>query len=230
MLLLQLGFIFSDSADTAEKSGFGWSQVIAFGVVILIMAIMPKLVKRMRRERKEYVKKETGVLLNHSGVRDGADQILVELAEMSREINAQVDTKIRVLNKLIRDAEKVVKRYEELQGNAARPKAKPETVKAVQAPKNKAVSADSKDKAEIKLPAAESQRQQSLKAEVEQENPVGNAADIPANSETGVWQRSVGAKIKELRDKGYEVGDIARKTRMSVAEVTLMLEMFKNQK
>ncbi len=229
MMLLQLGFIFSDSADTAEKSGFGWSQVIAFGVVILLMALMPKLVKRMRRERREYVKKETGAIRNPSGLRDGADEILVELAEMSREINAQVDTKIRVLNKLIRDAEKVVQRYEELQANVAQTGIKRETAKSVQSLRTQA-TAEIADKAEIKLSDAGTQ-QPSLKEKIEQDTPVGNkTAEMPTNSETGVWQRSVGAKIMELRDKGYEINDIARKTRMSVAEVTLMLEMFKNQK
>jgi hypothetical protein len=37
--------------------------------------------------------------------RDAADQAIVEMLEMSRTLNAQIDTKIRILNRLVKDAE-----------------------------------------------------------------------------------------------------------------------------
>ncbi len=37
--------------------------------------------------------------------RDAADNAIVEMLEMSRTLNAQIDTKIRVLNRLVKDAE-----------------------------------------------------------------------------------------------------------------------------
>lgn len=46
--------------------------------------------------------------------RDNADRALVELVEMGREINAQVDNKIRFLNRLVKDADDRIARLENL--------------------------------------------------------------------------------------------------------------------
>ncbi len=50
--------------------------------------------------------------------RDAADRAIVELLETSRTLNAQVDTKIRVLNRLLKDAEEQAARLEGLLGKA----------------------------------------------------------------------------------------------------------------
>jgi hypothetical protein len=46
--------------------------------------------------------------------RDAADRALVELVEVGREINAQVDTKIRFLNRLIKEADDRISKLEKL--------------------------------------------------------------------------------------------------------------------
>ena len=46
--------------------------------------------------------------------REPADRAIVELLETSRSLNAQVDTKIRVLNRLVKDAEEQAGRLEKL--------------------------------------------------------------------------------------------------------------------
>ncbi len=50
--------------------------------------------------------------------RDAADKAIVELLETSRVLNAQVDTKIRVLNRLVKDAEEQCARLETLLAEA----------------------------------------------------------------------------------------------------------------
>jgi hypothetical protein len=50
--------------------------------------------------------------------RDAADKALVELLETSRALNAQVDTKIRVLNRLVKDAESCAARLESMLADA----------------------------------------------------------------------------------------------------------------
>lgn len=50
--------------------------------------------------------------------RDAADRALVDLLETSREISAQIDNKIRVLNRLVKDAEEQTARLERLLGLA----------------------------------------------------------------------------------------------------------------
>ena len=50
--------------------------------------------------------------------RDAADRALVELVEVGREINAQVDSKIRFLNRLVKDADERIARLEKILGEA----------------------------------------------------------------------------------------------------------------
>lgn len=50
--------------------------------------------------------------------RDAADRALVDLIETGREIGAQVDTKIRMLNRLVKEAEEKIARLEGLLGQA----------------------------------------------------------------------------------------------------------------
>ncbi len=51
---------------------------------------------------------------NPNRYRDAADRAIVELLETSRTLNAEVDTKIRVLNRLVREAEEQSARLEHL--------------------------------------------------------------------------------------------------------------------
>ena len=225
-MLAQLGFLFSNSETGAENSGFGWSQILAFGAVILIMAFMPRIIKRIRRERNALALQEMKSIHNRPNVRSKADEILVELAEMSREINAQIDTKIRILNKLVRDAEKAIKRYEELADNDnSSSMSKTDNL-------NKSIkNANSDiDKAEIKINPSISQCEKEVIENEAKEEPVFEKNVNSDSSETGVWQRSIGIKIQELSKKGYDINDIALKTRMSVSEVILILEMLKKNK
>ncbi len=197
-MLLQLGSLFSGSEGSEAASGFGWEQIIALGLVILIMALMPRIIKTLRRERKSMTAEQTKSLRSGPNIKNKADEILVELAEMSREINAQVDTKIRVLNKLIRDAEKVVKRYEELSARQEQGKLEPE---------RKELSTGSepqvkRDQAEIIMPIAQ-------ETEAESSSTPEISADVSAppvtdssTSVTGVWQRSIGEKIIDLTPRG----------------------------
>lgn len=50
--------------------------------------------------------------------RSAADKAIVEMLEMSRTLNAQVDTKIRMLNRLVKDAEEKSARLERLLARA----------------------------------------------------------------------------------------------------------------
>lgn len=53
--------------------------------------------------------------------REVSDRALVELIETGREINARVDNKIRMLNRLVKDAEQCIARLEKLVAAADNP-------------------------------------------------------------------------------------------------------------
>lgn len=220
-MLVQLGFIFSDESS-GGSSGFGWSEAMAFGVVILVMAIMPRIIRKIRSERAALVKQETKAIKNGPNIRSQADKILVELVETSREINAQSDTKIRVLNKLVRDADKAIKRLEDL---VEREEALTSQNNGKVVSSREALETSVVDSAEIRV--EQSVEQKTQKSAVKD---VSEAKPLAPNKDSGVWQDTVGAKISKLHAQGFDINDIARKTRMSVSEVTLILEMSRKNK
>lgn len=225
-MLMQLWFIFSGSESSDGSSGFGWSQVLAFGVVILVMAIMPRIIRKIRHERNALARQETKTIENRPNIRNQADSVLVELAEMSREINAQADTKIRVLNKLVRDAEMAVKKYEELIERRER-LAGVEGGSLPLAEKEEGGNL-SADAAQIRIEQDISGANSGGKPDsdgVKGNDSPGHNKRSATTADSGVWQDTVGNKIRNLHNMGCDVSEIARKTRLSTSEVTLMLNL-----
>jgi hypothetical protein len=97
-------------AAGAESGGGYWQlALIIAGIGIL------GLFARWRKARMPVVQTARQIRERDTDpgrYRDAADKALVELLETSRELNAQVDTKIRVLNRLVKDAETAAARLE----------------------------------------------------------------------------------------------------------------------
>lgn len=103
----------AETAERAEGTGGGhWQLAIIFMAIVLLglfarwrksrlPAIVPTRELRARDEEPN----------RH---RDAADKALVELLETSRVLNAQVDSKIRILNRLVKDAEAASAKLESL--------------------------------------------------------------------------------------------------------------------
>ncbi len=100
-----------------EISGGGLGYIVIGGVVIIMAILVPFLIRRNKHTaqssfvpvREQWKAREEG-----AKVKNSADRILVELVETSREISARMDTKIRILNTLVKDAERAIVRLEEL--------------------------------------------------------------------------------------------------------------------
>ncbi len=87
-----------------EASGGGYWQL----ALILAGIGFLGLFARWRKARQPVLPKTKELRerdANPDRYRSAADKALVELLETSRELNAQVDTKIRILNRLVKDAE-----------------------------------------------------------------------------------------------------------------------------
>lgn len=104
----------------AESDGFRPQDFIFMFAVLAIVIITPIMIKRSRRRSGQNHGEDLDDIreraANAGRIRSTADQALVDLLETSREISAQIDTKIRILNKLVRDADAKCKRLEKLLG------------------------------------------------------------------------------------------------------------------
>ena len=91
-------------------------HIILLIVVVVLAVITPFLVRRGRRRPPAQLPEEPRPQISREalGVQQAADEALVQLLETGRQIQAQIDTKIRVLNKLIKDADTQADRLQSL--------------------------------------------------------------------------------------------------------------------
>lgn len=111
---------FVRAAEAAVESGGGSDGYWRLGLILAAIAMLG-LYGRWRKARqpplveaKELRERDK----NPNRYREPADRALVELVEAGREINAQVDTKVRFLNRLIKDADNRIARLEKLIADA----------------------------------------------------------------------------------------------------------------
>lgn len=109
-----MGYVWAAEAGAkAGGSGFWQLAMVLLGIGLL------GLFGRWRKNRarplpsaKELRERDQ----DPNRYRDAADKAIVEMLEMSRTLNAQVDTKIRLLNRLVKEAEEKTAALEKLLG------------------------------------------------------------------------------------------------------------------
>ena len=95
-------------------------QTILLGLVLVAVAlVMWTTMRRAARSRR------TGVRPTHADrevrdVRQQMERLLVEIHDVSREMNARLDTKISVLNSLVNEADEKIRRLEKLSRETGR--------------------------------------------------------------------------------------------------------------
>lgn len=97
----------------SESGGSGYWQLAMILAGIGFLGFFARW--RKRRAPKTFTARELRERDDEPNrYRDAADRAIVELLETSRSLNAQVDTKIRMLNRLVKDAEEASARLEGL--------------------------------------------------------------------------------------------------------------------
>ncbi len=108
----------AETAGRAAESGSGpWQLALIFMAIVLL-----GLFARWRRSRMPPLVPARELRARDGDpnrYRDAADRALVELLETGRALNAQADTKLRTLNRLVKDAEAAAARLESLLAESA---------------------------------------------------------------------------------------------------------------
>jgi len=102
------------------------------GIVVLTIVIMRSTIRRIQKSRarsqksvKERVQDLTGTQEMYSSM----GNLMAELAELSRQINGQIDTRCAKLEILLKQADQAIEKLQSLQGNLPISKADPEDTK-----------------------------------------------------------------------------------------------------
>ena len=95
-------------------SGMSPTQlVLLVGVLIIIALMMFSSVRRHRRggpDPRAYARDQIARLKDQKGIKDDLQQLVVELHDAARRLNAQMDTKSAKLEALITDADERIRR------------------------------------------------------------------------------------------------------------------------
>lgn len=225
--------------------------------VLLMMAVIAFLYMLPRwRKRWESPESDRGGIAEvreraevQAKMRSVADRALVELLETSREISAQIDTKIRILNKLVRDADVQASRLERLLGAIKHDEGEGKTSKGegsssagndtlsrsnfVSVSSLSTLSPSSQQKAD--LPKKEGciasnggPQDPGAGISSQEERPPSVATAIssaPISPLSGGEIQELHQRIATLRAEGREPAEIARMLHISTAEVTLALHL-----
>lgn len=138
---------------------------------------------------------------NPNRYRDAADRAIVELLETSRSLNAQVDTKIRMLNRLVKEAEDNCARLENLLSRA------------------RSVPFDGETR--LLAPEAHNIQPKALRTEKPRETE-------KADKKEPKFLSDLHERIYRLQQAKKSVPEIARATNLSTTEVEFFLKTFKN--
>ncbi|MDR0363119.1 MAG: hypothetical protein LBJ46_10620 [Planctomycetota bacterium] len=193
-----------DMVAAAEPATGGYLQLAAILAAIGLLGLFARWRKARQRpplDVKAFRERDA----EPDKYRDAADRALVELIETGREINARVDNKIRMLNRLVRDAERCIARLEKLlalaDGDAAAPAALP-------GHPDRAGKTGETGKTE--------------KTGQPSERPI-----FPESEDAGGSSRfrsTLQARVVALREEGKSSAEIAAATGLSMIEIQLALD------
>jgi hypothetical protein len=231
------------------ESGDGYIDFALVVIGILIAIFVPRILRRRRGGSGETPFEGSGKPVREQyeegrrrlEARKSADKILVEVVETGREVSAQLDTRIRVLNTLIRDAERCIRRLEELTPDsppAHGPVDSAQPAKAVvSVTDDEGSSAGFSPTAGEESPEPERRKDASApdvppggeeeRRQVTTDVPHKLGSHAPAGDGASVESPDMDAKARAVRmhAEGWSVPEIAREIGLSRREVSLILHL-----
>lgn len=113
--------ILAEAADETTTGDDGNTVVLILLVVgfsAMIMVMARRRASKRRAPTAAPRRPRSGAAGGRYEIHKSMQQLLLELEEMSREINSQVDTRLRALNILIQEADEKIRELRRLQGIA----------------------------------------------------------------------------------------------------------------
>ena len=187
-------------------------------VVLCLVMLSVSMLRRSQQRRassRDLTREQLARLRDQKDVRQSMDELLVQLEEVSRRINAQVDTRFAKLETVIRDADERIARLEQLAPRAGRDSVRtgpPATNGGAKPGTSSGPSAPQAGEFQPGLPVARRSTSPTEQAE-------GPSATPPASNDE---RRQ---RIYELADSGTTPMTIADTLQMPLGEVELILSL-----
>ncbi len=201
----------------ASEVGSGLETLLLILGIIGLVLVVPYMLRRGRRGAAASA--APSISDAHGRFRATADKAMVDLLETSREISAQVDMKVRLLNKLVKDADRESRRLEKLLEAAGETR----TLDRIRAEYDVAAEPTAS-------PAPATPPAPAPSAPPVPETPLPPAEEaFNPRTKSGRWRSDVKSRVADLRAAGKEVAEIARITRLSTTEINLVLHLLESE-
>ncbi len=198
---------------------------IVFILAIAALAVAAPYLTRLARQKTgsppEAPPRDPDEWPSHQRIRRTADKALVELVETGREISAQIDTRIRILNKLVREADEAASRLERLQGSRSG-ESLPE-----QAESTPARNGDTDARKAVSPPETADAPTAEPAGTVPEGGAGPESAQGPTAGGRSVSRSALHDRVAALAAEGRSAEDIARDLRLSTSEVCLALHLLR---
>ncbi len=216
--------------------GGGSNPPLVAGIVMIMVAIVLGMITMQRRrstrapDLSSYVREQASRVRQQEGVREDMERIFVQISELSRELNAQMDTRFAKLEQAIALADEKIASLESLLGRAAGVQGVDVTVgdspagqPPVQAPDGRSGNETGSRKA----------GKRAARAEKVEARPDAGAGREPAGAPQQHPPLDPGelrySRIYQLADQGLPIVEIARQVGQTTGEVELILNLRKSR-
>ncbi|MHC4663706.1 MAG: DUF6115 domain-containing protein [Planctomycetota bacterium] len=190
-----------------------WIGVAALAVAILALTIMVFRTRGRIRERSESSENFRRDAAEAGSVRRELDQLLVDIEAMCREITAKLDTKMRVINELITQADERIEKLRSInaENQASEPMSTPENAKE-------------------DVPAENSMRKVEINNDSGEKSEPEKMIDAPLKDSESIDTDPRFSRIFEMSDAGADIITIAKETGMPKGEIKLVLGLRRRNK
>lgn len=221
---------------TMLADGGGMDPLLRLGIVMVALTIILGTINMQRRRKTrtpdmgDYIRAQAAKIRQKQGVQEDLEQIVLQITELARQLNAQMDTRFAKLDQVITEADEKIAGLEALLRQAAGVKSVDVTVddrtagEAPPADETPAAATGKSRKAGKKGVRAE-------KALGERDEPAGKAggtlaknAAAPADPDALRYGR-----IYTLADQGLPIIEIARQVGQTTGEIELILNLRKSR-
>ena len=179
---------------------------------------------------RDYVREQAAKIRQKQGVQEDMEQIVVQINELARQLNAQMDTRFAKLEQVIAEADEKIATLEGLLRQAAGSRAW--TWSSMIGAAEEAAAAGEAPPPPRQIPQGRQEGAKAGKAVAKSEAAASKADGAPAKSDPAAPADPDAlryGRIYALADQGLPIVEIARQTGQTTGEIELILNLRKSR-
>lgn len=212
------------------------NSMLQVGLVLLGVTVILGTINMQRRRKTHtpdmanYVREQAAKIRQKQGVQDDLEQIVVQINELARQLNAQMDTRFAKLEQVIAEADEKIEALEGLLRQAAGVKRVDVVVD------DRPAQQDVSPVVETPVPASKARK--GGKKASRSEKPAAKSEPSPNKAAEPVAKDAAAAadpdalrygRLYALADQGLPIVEIARQTGQTTGEIELILNLRKSK-